>query len=311
MKRHCGRPFLRIFLGLAASAAWAQEGLESLLGPPSAYEPRFRMRYGLSAQEAMVDDDLKLAGLVYREGPHRVRVDASLQTFEWVRGPEKILYNPGGGLSYSNQSAQGGAWGLWLQHNSPSDKPYHSMEEVNLSGTYFYKMPRSGANAAFFFLNYANHRGFAQKIPLPLISYFYLSPDRKWSMLLGMPFFVNYRFHPKAWARISLLIPSLVGAEVGTQLNERWALKARGEWTYASFLLAERKKPDEQFYYESKRLVLGAEAVITRTLTASLEGGWAFDRRFFTAEGFFTKKKFGVERLKASPFVQVQLATKL
>ncbi len=301
---------LGLFMGFWGQA---QPAFDSLLGPPPlADSPRNSFRYELSGSHRLTEQDVRLGTELHRTP--QVGVGAAFGSkflvLEAGALEGKKLWMPELSAYYRHHSSGGDTQGLIISADSPSDVPFQGGDEINASVTGYYKLMREKGSAWFFFLNYATHRSFLLNIPLPLASYFYLSSDRRFSAMIGLPFFLNWRYLPTTYFRMSLLFPALVTLESGVKVASNMDMKVQGQWKHRSFLLAGRTDKKEQFYFEEKTAGLGIESRLNEYFTLEVLTGLSFDRRVFHGRGFFKHDKRGVQRLERSAFGKASLGAK-
>lgn len=190
----------------------------------------------------------------------------------------------------SAQFAQSGGnsklfWG-GLQIQSSSNKPFHSIHEVELHSTLAYAFEKKDHSQWSLLLNYANRRPFLNHIPLLGFIYHY-SPSDSFRLTLGVPIFgVYWKFAPKWSINYFGLAPWSNRLNLAYSIFGPYQIGAGLQFQQSHYLLADRKDKREQFYYDERKIFLGLKGPISKVFYLDLESGYAFRRQFFFARRF-------------------------
>jgi len=98
------------------------------------------------------------------------------------------LYKTAFSLTAENRAAQ-----LAVNLNSNSDRPFNSPSETDLGFTFSRTFSQRGPHAWLFGLNYSTRRTFARSLPMPFITYRYISKD----FFFMFPFFARWQASPE------------------------------------------------------------------------------------------------------------------
>ncbi len=189
--------------------------------------------------------------------------------------PEQ-LWNIGTGLMYVHKFGNGWTMGLSGQFGTASDQPFHSLEEMTLSGLAFLRMPAAREPDSWNFgLFYSPNSQL--NFPVPGITYDW-NPTERLKVGIGIPFSV--RWNPvDSWLfelRYTPLtqIYSRATWSPAYRLSMFWGF----EWTNEGYFLANRASRQDTFFTFEKRLISGIQLKPHRLCLIEVTGGYAFDR---------------------------------
>jgi hypothetical protein len=196
------------------------------------------------------------------------------------------FWNLNAALSYRHSMGEGWLWGAMAGLGSPSNKPFHSSDEMDVNFTGFLRVPHGPRNAWLFLLNYTNNRDFLSGAPLPGLAYLY-HPNHKFRMILGAPLFA-LKYDPTRNWTVSLyyMYPRNVDARL-TWHAAHWLHFYIGfDWSNYRYYLADRSHRENRLFYFQKRGFIGSNVVLGGGLILTLETGCSFDRLFFEGENY-------------------------
>jgi hypothetical protein len=181
--------------------------------------------------------------------------------------------------------------GASVSIGSPSDKPFHSLREVSLSGNITYRFPAAHANDQWLLLvNESNTRGFLPWIPIPGAGYLF---DRSadWKFFLGFPV-LGFFWRPGGkWLVNGFYFPVMSG-----QLEVNYFLFGPAKF-YLGFrsgqdvyLRAGRDDRRDRLFAQERDLHLGFTVPLSRKLIADISSRYAFKRGYYEGKGFSDRK---------------------
>lgn len=201
------------------------------------------------------------------------------------RFPEE-LWNVRLGTSYRHRFESGWIGGGTMTVGSPSDQPFASVDELEVSATAFLRVPWRERDAWLFFLNYSNTRDFLEGIPLPGLGYSY-RPSEQFTAVIATGFAsVQYRPTEKLTLMASYALVRTVDVRITYQIFRPLRLWAGFDWTSERYLRADRRDTDDRLFYYEKRVRVGATIGLARQFFIDVAGGYTFDRFYFEGEGY-------------------------
>lgn len=188
------------------------------------------------------------------------------------------------GLFYSHRFENGYSSGLIINVNSPSDKPFNSLREVNPVLIGFLRIPvvnqRDAWNLSVFYSPASQLR-----FPLPGVAYSWNpSPDFRWD--IGIPSNLFWRFAPDWTYEFNFLPLTNIMSRTTYKPIDELSLYGSFEWLNEAYLLSGRENRNDRFFFDEKRLELGAIVRPYGNWSVIAAVGYAFDRRFFQGRRF-------------------------
>jgi hypothetical protein len=197
------------------------------------------------------------------------------------------LWNVRFGTTYRHRFESGWIGALDVNLGSPSDKPFASWDEMEVSATAILRVPARGSRDAWiFFLNYGSNREFLPHIPIPGFGYAYHPSDQFEAIVTtGL---VSLRYQPVEALTLtaSYIAVRTVDVRITYQLFRPVRLWVGFDWTNDRYLRADRANPDDRLFYYEKRVRAGAIIGLARWLYVEVTGGYTFDRFYFEGEGY-------------------------
>jgi Domain of unknown function (DUF6268) len=188
------------------------------------------------------------------------------------------LWNVHLGTNYMHKFDNGWSGGLGINFGSASDKPFHSINEMNVGFNSFLQIPvREERDMWRFSLMYSPVGNL--NFPIPGIAYIW-NPSDTLRVSIGLPPAVMWR--PVEDLTISLFYMPL------TTVNARATYRVVGkvfifggfESLQEAYLLADRENTADRFMGYEKRLIGGVRWDVWQHASLEMNGGYAFDRSY-------------------------------
>lgn len=188
------------------------------------------------------------------------------------------LWNISLGLMYAHKFDNGWSGGLSTTFGSASDKPFHSIEEMNVSFFGFLQMPaRNERDAWLFSLMYSPVGNVA--FPIPGIAYSW-KPSDELHVNIGLPFSVMWKPVEDLTLTCSYIPVTNVNARATYRVNSGLNVYGGFEWLYEAYFLADRAQRRDRFLAFEKRLIGGVRWDFWTHAALDLNAGYAFDRYY-------------------------------
>lgn len=268
-----------LLLVLFVTQAWAQS-LDSFMMPP-------KTQLTLSARSALEQYGAQ-AQIVAVKNEEQTLVFGFRYSMLDAYPIKKDLFIEDVTASYTKNLEGRRKMGSRLMVGSQSDKPFANARVLAIFASLYYMYPTSEQSQWMLSINYSNTISFWNGIPFPGVNYFYRSP--KWIVLAGFPLnSVTWMSEHGYTLSATLLgygfrLEALHGPPQGLQPF------VSVEWGQQGFLLKDRARTKDRFFYDEKKASLGVRGPINEKLKFDLRGGYAFDRSFFTGENYSDKK---------------------
>jgi hypothetical protein len=195
----------------------------------------------------------------------------------------KELWDISLGLSGGHRFENGWVVGGGINVGSASDKPFASIDTMNIGFNTFLRIPAGDRDSWLLSLSYSPLGQVS--FPLPGIAYLWVPSDYL-TMNLGLPFMIVYRPTESWIIEASYMLLTNVHAKVSYLLTDSIRLYAGYDYSYEShYISVNSVLPDssggfERFFYYEQRLTGGIHFAFTPTCGLDLMGGYAFNREF-------------------------------
>jgi len=180
-------------------------------------------------------------------------------------------------------SAVDGGISFSLGARSDSDRPYNSSSETDLGFNFTKELGKNGARGVWLAgLNYSSRRSFMRGLPVPFLSYRYISD--KWTFFA--PFMVQWRpggdmHYSFRWKPVKYFSLTAAWRPPGP-----FAAELEGGVGLEQFLLADRPDTGDSLYLETPYLVFRPSLRLPGRFTLTAEAGWQFDGRYYTGSDY-------------------------
>jgi hypothetical protein len=312
-------------LGLVALPAHAQEELTNLFAPELGELPirsEYRVTYfpdqpveGQNAELGLVQQDFTLSVPLLQSTTDEWAASARLRNQEFATGavlpdtgepfPDE-LWNVRIGTSYRHRFDSGWIGALNVNVGSPSDKPFASGDELDVSATAVLRIPVRERDAWIFFLNYGSNREFLPHVPIPGLGYSYNPSDQLTAVITTGIVSVEYRPLEKLTLTALYVAVRTVDVRLTYQLFRPVRLWVGFDWTNERYLRADRADADDRLFYYEKRVRAGAIIGLARQAFVDIAVGYSFDRFYFEGEDFDERDRNRID-VESGPFGAVRL----
>jgi hypothetical protein len=219
------------------------------------------------------------------------------------------LWNIRIGTGYRHRFESGWIGALDVTVGSPSDKPFASLDEMDINATVVLRVPARDRDAWLFFLNYGSNREFLPGIPIPGFGYSYRPSDQFSAVVTTGVLSLEYRPIETLTLTASYVAVRTVDVRLTYQVFRPVRLWVGFDWTNERSLLAGRSNPDDRLFYYEKRIRAGAIIGLARQLFIDADVGYSFDRFYFEGEGYSDRDRNRID-VGSGPFVQVRVGAR-
>ncbi len=221
------------------------------------------------------------------------------------------LWNIRFGTTYRHRFDSGWIGALNVNVGSPSDRPFASFDEMDISATAVLRVPARERDAWIFFLNYGSNREFLPHIPIPGFGYSW-EPSDQFSAVVTTGFLsIQYEPVEKLTLTASYVAVRTVDVRLTYQLFRPVRVWVGFDWTNERYLLADRADRNDRLFYYEKRIRAGAIIGLARKpqLFVDVAVGYSFDRFYFEGESYSDNDDNRVD-VEAGPFAAVRLGAR-
>jgi hypothetical protein len=249
-------PFAGERPGLTSAFSTADDGLDSRTAALSAGVP-LGSAYGFKLRAGAGATRLDTSGAGYFPGE---------------------LYKEGLSLNAQEDGLRAG-----ITVNSDSDKPFYSRYETNLGFNITKELPDDSAHGVWLLgLNYSTRRSFWRAVPMPFISYRYVSDK----VTLLLPFMVLWR--PEKNLSFSASWQPVKYYKLGLSWKASRVLttELEGGNGMQQFFLAGRADKNSALYLQSAYVTLKPVFTVSKRLDLTPSFGWQFRGLYYTGDRY-------------------------
>jgi len=245
---------------------------------------------GQSANWGMVGQDFSFMAPVSSSSPSTVMltggvsnrlIDTDATMPDSGRAYPDNLWNVRLGLMYMRQLDEGRMFSAGVNVGSASDRPFGSIEEMNVSLMAMYRRPSGERNAWTFGVVYSPTSEI--QFPIPMISYFW-NPSDTFQANVGLPFMLRYRPDDRWTFEASYMLIHTINVKGSYRLTDRLKIVGGYSSTDEVYMLYDRTDVSDRFFMYDQRVSLGLESPVAKWLTVDLTGGYAFGRYSYTGQ---------------------------
>lgn len=210
------------------------------------------------------------------------------------------LWNINLGLMYLHKFGNGWSSGLNTTFGSASDKPFHSLHELNLSFLGFLQVPAQNERDAWLFsLMYSPVGNLA--FPIPGLAYAW-KPSEELQASLGLPFSLMWKPAENLTFNAFYVPLTNINARATLRLTPAASLYAGYEWLNEAYFLADRAARDDRFLALEQRLIGGLRWDVWAHGALDVNAGYAFDRYYGEGENQFSDLRDRID-VGSGPFL--------
>jgi hypothetical protein len=212
-------------------------------------------------------------------------------------------------MGYRHRFGSGWIAALDVTVGSPSDKPFASLDEMDINATALLRVPARDRDAWIFFLNYGSNREFWPGIPVPGVGYSYQPSDQLTAVVTTGVVSLTYAPVPPLTLSATYIAVRTVDVRLTYQVARPVRLWVGFDWTNERYLLADREDPKDRLFYYEKRIRAGAIVGLARWAFVDVTVGYTFDRFYFEGEDYGERDRNRVN-VGAGPFAQIRLGVR-
>lgn len=251
----------------------------------------------------------KISELAMTVGAGALDIASRAQLSNSVEPLPDHFWNIRFGGSYRQYLDEERMFGVVGHIGSPSDRPFDSIEEVEVELTGMLRIKAEDYNAWIMLLNFSNNRDFLPYVPIPGAGYFY-QPSREFHALLGAPVtFFSWQFQEKWKFFASYIFPRKLHAELSYAAMEKAKLYGRFDWRSRRWFRAKRDDDSGRLNYYEKLARGGVQFDLTKTFTIDVHAGYAFDRFFYEGDDY-DDRSFNRISVSDGPFAGIEAAVR-
>jgi hypothetical protein len=133
---------------------------------------------------------------------------------------------------------------------SNSNKPFYSIDEINILGEYAYTFWKDDTSSFGAGIAYTKNRTFLRHIPLPFFYYTYKNDSIM--LNLGMPFIIRWKIFDKLTYKVRYFPIINLETELKYSFYPFFSIGTFFEWKQENYMIAHRVNTDEFLFYEYK-----------------------------------------------------------
>jgi len=217
------------------------------------------------------------------------------------------LWNINAGLMYIHKFENGWSGGLKTTIGSASDKPFHSINEMNVSFFGFLQTAASNERDLWRFSLFYSPVGNVT-FPIPGIAYIW-KPSDDLNMSIGIPFSVKWVPVEDLTLTFSYIPVTNVSARATYRLMNGLDVYGGFEWLNEAYFLADRAVQQDRFLAFEKQLIGGIRWEIATHAVLDLNAGYAFDRYYGEGQNLFSNLQDQVD-ISPGAFIGANLLVK-
>lgn len=167
---------------------------------------------------------------------------------------------------------------------SKADKIFHSMKESDMGFTYTHDINAwsNKQSTWVFVLSYSSRRSFWGGIPIPFLSYRYMSEN----FVFLAPFYARWNFNKKLYADCQWLPINRYKTSIKWSHLEKFSLELQNGINLEQFFMADRANSDEALYLENSYFILKPVIKLSNKAELSISAGWLYNNRYYHGESY-------------------------
>jgi hypothetical protein len=205
------------------------------------------------------------------------------------------------GTTYRHLFDNGWVAGGTISVGSASDKPFDTINEMDIGFNAFLRVPQGEHNAWLFSLSYSTNSELP--IPIPGVAFLW-QPAENFRANIGLPFQIMYRPIEDLTFDFSYMLLTNIHARTTYRLMPRLRIYAGYEFNNEAYLPADRLNENDRLFYYDQHVVTGVQYLVAKNATFEVSGGYAFDRYYFEGHSFTDRGNNRID-IGAGPFLSV------
>jgi hypothetical protein len=214
------------------------------------------------------------------------------------------LWNVRMGPNYLHKSDDGWSYGVGLSFGSASDKPFHSLDEMDFGFFSFLQIPARNERDAWRFMLMYSPVGNVN-FPLPGLAYLW-NPSATLHASIGLPPALLWQPVEDLTLNFIYLPLTTLNARATYRLVDKFFVFVGFESLQEAYFLADREDRSDRFMGFEKRLISGVRWDVGRHASLEASAGYAFDRYYGVGENWFRNLHDEVD-IDPGPFVSASV----
>jgi hypothetical protein len=210
------------------------------------------------------------------------------------------------GLRYNRQLEDGWITGGGVSIGSSSDHPFATIREMNVGMNAMLRIPQGEHNAWLFTLAYSPMGEL--NFPVPGVAFSW-NPSPEFHANIGLPLMVMWRPTDDWQFQASYMLIRTIHIKAQYRVTDRVRAFAAYDWSNEAYSLLDRPELDDRLFIYDQRASLGLQAALAPHWTASVSGGFVFDRYMFEGTSSSSTSSNRVD-LGNGPFAALNLGTR-
>ena len=210
------------------------------------------------------------------------------------------------GLRYSRQLDDGWITGGGVSIGSASDHPFATIHEMNVGMNAMLRIPQGEHNAWLFTLSYSPMGELA--FPVPGVAYSW-NPSPQFHANIGLPLMISWRPTDELQFQASYMLLRTIHVKAQYRFTHWLSAFAAYDWSNESYILLDSPDVNDRFYIYDQRVSLGLQTSFLQHFTASVSGGFIFDRYLFEGTSS-TSSSADQVYLGSGPFAALNLGVR-
>lgn len=278
----------------AARGPFGGAGMSGGMGGPGMGMPGYKATWYPSQPDSSSGEDFglirqNLSGAVpiWRDGADMLMLTAGVRNTlfftdtilpDTQRPFPHELWNVSVGLMYLRTFDNNWSGGLSTTLGSASDKPFHSIHEMNISLLAFLQVPAKNERDAWLFSLMYSPMG-NLTFPIPGVAYSW-RPSDDLQVNFGIPFTINWKPTDALTLNLSYFPITNVNARATYEFAWGWHVYGGFEWLNEAYFLVDRAEQRDRFLAFEKRLIAGVRWDLAPHVSVDVNAGYAFDRYY-------------------------------
>jgi hypothetical protein len=192
------------------------------------------------------------------------------------------LWNISIGTNFMHKFDNGWTGMAGINFGSASDKPFHSIDEMNIGFMSFLQVPAKNERDMWMFMLMYSPVG-TFNFPLPGIAYKW-NPSETFQASIGIPFSFTWIPYENLTLNVTYMPIINVNFKATYKISEALSAYVEFESAQEAYLLADREDIQDRFMGFEKRLIGGFQWNLGKYAMVDFSGGYAFDRYFGVGE---------------------------